>query len=218
MELAEWGMLVGDAIHNLRAALDNLVWALSVQRKRPPAKIPENSRWRHVRFPIRTHDRGYSGPDGYEGRLLWAVDPVLWARFKELQPFERRKADPTHDPLWVLEELWNIDKHRYTLAASPWVKVRTGRRGPSHYLRPKLLDRHRDGPAKTGTELAIVRVRGVPVSDEALEAYMGMYLKISYGIALGRGSPAEGGEVRGTLNGLVDAVLTVLGKFEAEVR
>jgi hypothetical protein len=42
----EWGLLIGDCVHNLRSALDNLCFALAIQRCDPPSDP------RGIYFPV----------------------------------------------------------------------------------------------------------------------------------------------------------------------
>ncbi len=103
----KFGMLIGDVVNNLRAALDNLVWALTDAFSGPPPRNPiPPGQWRQVRFPI------VVDPAKWPTNNLWGVDPRLLAEFKKLQPFDRRQNDPERDEFRILDELWNIDKHR----------------------------------------------------------------------------------------------------------
>jgi hypothetical protein len=52
----EWSAIVGDVVHNLRSALDHLVWQLTLANGHtPPAVIPRGKAgkiWRDIRFPV----------------------------------------------------------------------------------------------------------------------------------------------------------------------
>ncbi|MGZ4282033.1 MAG: hypothetical protein ACXVQ4_08050 [Gaiellaceae bacterium] len=71
------GSIVGDAVNNLRAALDNLVWELGDLDRGPPPPdpIPRGNPWRRVSFPIVLDEtpngehsaRRASGPSGQVG-------------------------------------------------------------------------------------------------------------------------------------------------------
>jgi hypothetical protein len=56
----EWGVIIGDVVHNLRSALDHLVWQLTLANGNiPSAVIPRGKagkKWRDIRFPIYTLD------------------------------------------------------------------------------------------------------------------------------------------------------------------
>lgn len=104
------GTIVGDALNNLRAALDHLVWQLVIANNETPG--------RHSQFPIirdpklwekvthRNHERG-------PGPLKGIVNGL--PEIEALQPYNA--ADPESDPLARLAELSNADKHRVLNAA-----------------------------------------------------------------------------------------------------
>ena len=53
----EWGAIIGDVVHNLRSALDHLVWQLTIAdgHTPPPNPIPKRglgSEWRDIGVPI----------------------------------------------------------------------------------------------------------------------------------------------------------------------
>lgn len=90
---------VGDAIHNLRATLDNLVWGLGQLCGEPPGS--------GIAFPVcespeEFERRGRRSLGNHLSRA--AVDLV-----RSLQPFTM--TDPRRHVLWVLNKLSNQDKH-----------------------------------------------------------------------------------------------------------
>jgi hypothetical protein len=99
--VAEWGVVIGDVVHNLRSALDHLVWGLTLAAGHvPPATI--NGKWRSIAFPIELNDRRNRNeagdPVSWEmdpPRGLWGIDPALRSGFEALQPFAR-KDNPTY--------------------------------------------------------------------------------------------------------------------------
>ncbi len=98
-------IIAGDAVYSLRSALDHVAWQLALTTKDRPNRstcfpivdedIPEKMR----RFQIATRDIPIA-----------AVNEI-----KLLQPYTRGSNYKT-DPLWMLDKLCNIDKHRVTLA------------------------------------------------------------------------------------------------------
>jgi hypothetical protein len=96
---AEICLMVGDAIYNIRAALDQTIWAL--------ARI--NGIPSHTQFPIvevltrKSLERFGSQVSG--------VPDEAFCEIKALQPYHRGDAFKSH-PLWRLNELCNLDKHR----------------------------------------------------------------------------------------------------------
>ena len=95
------GVIAGDAIHNLRSALDHIAWQLALTTTDRPYKrtcfpiVEEDTRENMSRFADVTRDI----PPG-------AVDEI-----KALQPYHRGAAFKD-DWLWKLDTLCNIDKHR----------------------------------------------------------------------------------------------------------
>jgi hypothetical protein len=92
---------LGDFVYNLRSGLDQLAWQLCLSGGGDPG--------RDTMFPIYESDGAKS-----EAMFLKRVkdmppDAVLIIR--ELQPC-KRGADYRKHPLWQLNELGNIDKHR----------------------------------------------------------------------------------------------------------
>lgn len=102
------GVVVGDAVHNLRSALDVAVWQIA-----DLAVLADHGR---LQFPIKsTHGEYRRWAERHElSHRLPEVDQVL----RRLQPFESRTySPPERHPLARLERLSNDDKHRVPLVA-----------------------------------------------------------------------------------------------------
>lgn len=99
----ELGVVIGDIAHNLRSCLDHLIWHLVLKDGGSPT--------RRTMFPIFKARAEYlnrnRGPNMIDGLCAAHITAI-----EELQPYERRKHDPGSDPLWLLSEISNIDKHR----------------------------------------------------------------------------------------------------------
>lgn len=123
----ELGLILGDAIHNIRTALDHTVWALVESNPNRPADAPGS----FTMFPICDTARGYKVQ--LSKRRVDGVIPNAAAIIDKAQPYHRRDAgrDYRRHPLWVLNALENIDKHRrLTLTAN----IGVGRPGDVHYM------------------------------------------------------------------------------------
>ena len=105
----EMGLTAGDVIHSLRAALDNLYWGFALI-KAGSGNYPANAR---ASFPI------YKDKVKRGNRACWDVDGVKLCNavsddvatvMKRLQPFNA--SNPETEYLWVLDRLWNDDKHK----------------------------------------------------------------------------------------------------------
>jgi hypothetical protein len=91
----EWGVLVGEVVHNLRSALDQAVYAASAS----PSRVNE--------FPV------CRNPDDWNKRsskLLKGVPPAAVKIIRSAQPFQQRDVE-RHEFL-LLHGMWNHDKHR----------------------------------------------------------------------------------------------------------
>lgn len=105
-----WPLLVGDCVHNVRCALDHIVYELSGGRM---AEVP-----RYAEFPIfkdktaffQRTKKGKAAPGSGLRKIESVTNPNARTAIRGLQPFQR--PDPLRDLLWILHELNNFDKHR----------------------------------------------------------------------------------------------------------
>lgn len=96
----EWALIIGDAVHNARSALDHLAYALVARDGGTPGD--------HTSFPIA------NGPGGYGDKLRSGMRGARQATrdaIRDLQPW--RGGD---DELWRLHRLDIVDKHRLLVA------------------------------------------------------------------------------------------------------
>lgn len=100
--------LVGEFLHDLRSALDHLAWQLVVEAGNEPN--PEGTH-----FPI-LRERPTSRREGVEAMpsIKGGISSAARALVHEAQPYQWDAAYAKH-PLWILHQLWNIDKHRYVI-------------------------------------------------------------------------------------------------------
>lgn len=96
----KYAVIVGDALQNLRASLDHLVWRLVEANEQTPG--------RNNAFPIKADLTSYrkAAPTSLKG-----VAPRAAALVEQVQPFQAG-ATAKRQPLWVLDALAQIDKHR----------------------------------------------------------------------------------------------------------
>ncbi|WP_139178468.1 hypothetical protein [Janthinobacterium sp. OK676] len=105
--LDEWSLQFGECVHNLRSALDNLVFALARVKCDPPEKPIS------IAFPI-YQDREKFEKDGRKkiNQLPMAAAELI----EKLQPFQRdgshKFGTPERDALVLLQSLSNDDKHK----------------------------------------------------------------------------------------------------------
>ncbi len=121
----EFGVLVGDAVHNLRSALDHIVFGLAVAGG---GKYPPEGKHR-LQYPIELKQRAFEDAEPDRLRNV-SVPAVEW--IESSQPYHHVyrpitvdpgsdlevAAPPEHHPLALLRDLSNQDKHRNVAAAA----------------------------------------------------------------------------------------------------
>jgi hypothetical protein len=103
----EWGVVVGDVIHNLRSGLDHLAYALCLASA--PTEEPPSG----TEFPIFVSEDRFNSRD--RGGGLYKIRGIAQdaqEAIRELQPYLHGEAAKSQS-LWLLQEMSNIDKHRY---------------------------------------------------------------------------------------------------------
>lgn len=121
-----WTLMVGDVVHNLRAALDHLVYAIAIfeaNGQEPPPKADT------LAFPLCDDPDSFTGANGAKRRIASLSDPVR-AAIEGCQPYNRRH--PELPPLLsVLNTLEKTDKHKLLrLAFSSTAQGDIGFTGP----------------------------------------------------------------------------------------
>jgi hypothetical protein len=211
-----WGPVIGDIVHGLRSALDQLIWALSVdyQPGGPPADpIPRNSPWRDIWFPVCLSPQHWSD----QQRKLWAVDPSYVAIIEAFQPFATGQQAPDREPLAVLQELWNIDKHRHlhlvnmTIELMDILSVEPFPGAP--YVEFDVVSKRARGPLVGHAEIG--RARLIPNKQVLAMTLpqMNMDPSIAVDIAFDQGAPAYGGAVLHTLREISQTTQAIVGAF-----
>lgn len=104
--LEHWALLVGDCVHNLRSALDNLVYGLARLKADPPSDP------RGIHFPIFTSKEAFEKSGSVKSTLTQLPDHAA-ELVTAWQPFHRENSDHiAADALNLLHHLSNQDKHR----------------------------------------------------------------------------------------------------------
>jgi hypothetical protein len=118
-------MLLGDFICNLRSALDQLAWGLA---HLDGARVFTEREERQISFLIFKVD-----DSTYRNRLKLFPSTVTSA-IDSFQPYHRGNAF-REDPLWQLNELWTLDKHRAIPINSSSLNVHFPLRGWENFIR-----------------------------------------------------------------------------------
>jgi hypothetical protein len=98
------GLICGDCLQNMRSALDYLIWELVLANEKAPTE--KNM------FPICLKKKSYENAVENLNRLDGVNEKAI-AHIDALQPFQME--NPEGSPLYVLDVLTNINKHRRVL-------------------------------------------------------------------------------------------------------
>jgi hypothetical protein len=165
---------LADCIHNMRAALDHLAYALACQlyQSDPPPNEGNTA------FPITTTTAHFK--NSVHGKIApkRLMPRTLYAALEAVQPHPGRDQ-----ALWVLHELDNFDKHRFlplVVGVAAGHGFHVGSFSGSHFAGPRL------GILKPQTPV----VEYIPAPDTEVD----MHLHFSGAITLAESSPAAGGQ------------------------
>jgi hypothetical protein len=104
----EWGVLSGEIIHNMRSALDNIIYQLVLRAGGSPGK------WNEYPVCTKPPKRGFAttmiGTSKRHGPLAGISHEAI-AIIERTQPYHGGMAEQ----LLVLDALWNIDKHKFLM-------------------------------------------------------------------------------------------------------
>jgi hypothetical protein len=165
----EWGIIVGDAVNNLRSALDQLVYAVAAD--------PTDA----CAFPIYRTERDWTikSPG-----LLWSVPEQIQAFIKSAQPYHLGDRAETH-PFAMLQALDNLNKHRTIpttalVPASARCEV-TSTVGVASRGEVTIKPR---APLEYGTKFAQLKFKP---DDSGLEPHVEMDSHFDFKVSFGRG-------------------------------
>lgn len=194
-----FGLLTGDAIQNLRSALDHLVWQMVLAAGNVPG--------RHTAFPVYDDTVPAKGPRGQIAGITAKAQQAVDA----LNPY--KTGNPA---LWMLDQLNNIDKHRTIFTPFgrygsvdiwPDLKKTLMESGFSDFdFSLPLIPAKTFDPIKAGDDL----YTSLPDAEEQKD------MQFRFEIAISEPGIVEGEPLIATLNNLGDTVkhiLTELSRF-----
>jgi hypothetical protein len=192
----EWSVVIGEAIHGLRTALDHAVFALSSLDGEPPGG---------TEFPIFKDEpmfRNANRPGG-----LWKIRGLSDAAkgvVESVQPFHHSGGEPEIHLLWVLHQLSNADKHRSLNLTSAFLGQGELSLEADGGVTLKGTEIPVGGPVEDGGELARW---SVAVSGEGKVELNG---KIAYGVAFDEAGPAKGEPIKSSFDMLGNGVKSIV--------
>ena len=212
--LLVWGNIIGDVIQNLRSALDHVIFAISFSRA--PSEFRDD---RTTEFPICDDPNTFHRPRRRNRPPLYeirGIPPDAQAVVEGLQPYHRGKGYLSDDPLWILREMSNIDKHR-NIHVTAW---------SAHTISLDITDiaprvrihSHRvrlPGVIESGTVIAEIDITTPRLSKGAMYVEKEFY----FTVAFGQGTPLVGQPANvalGELGLYVEGIVEALGRFVVE--
>jgi hypothetical protein len=201
-----WGVIAGEIVHHLRAALDHLAWQLVLEGGGTPKTGAGGTG-----FPISRTAKEFkaNGRRKVEG----AREDTL-ASIENIQPYQGRDSADGH-LLWVLHQLDIRDKHQVLnlavgIVKSGYVKY-TDPAGKGDGSEFTIGDPNPISPLKDGTE--ILRH---PLGEGTPE--MNVQGQLNFDIAFEQGGPAEGEPLLSTLKVLIDLTDQMITWFRPHFR
>lgn len=197
-----WGIVLGDLIHNLRSALDHMIWQLVLANNRTPG--------RNNQFPIYSHK---PSPDAYGACVKGVADPAK-AKIRKLQPYMRPQR-PEPEPLEIIGFLSNIDKHQTIHAAATIVSQLNHTNfdfTPRGEREATAEIRWNQSVGKPPHQAELVAVRfDPPEADVQFEEHPNIPVSVAFGkgVPVGRSRPAIRPVEFGRLTDLIEAVARV---------
>jgi len=153
----EWGLMIGDTAHNLRSALDHLIFLLA----KPVGEKEEKA----VQFPLFDSPEKW---DNAEGRNVPGVAPGVEALVESLQPYNSGKW-PNTALLGQIQAIDNWDKHRALLTTATSSEI--ARLTTTISANANLVSEERfRGELKPGAILARIKL-GNPVKGDKVSVH-----------------------------------------------
>jgi hypothetical protein len=155
-----FGLVFGDFLHNLRSALDNLVWQLVLVNGCTPSGGTGGNA-----FPICS-----SWPRFVDSMFrLRGVSLEHIAFIEAVQPYSGRE-EPIHEALRIVHHLSNVDKHQIVhqsiaIPAGKEITIQENKTVDGH-PEPVDIDFYERQPMKVGAEVKWGRLRRVEPNTE----------------------------------------------------
>lgn len=130
-----WGLIVGDILGNLRAALDHIAWALAMKHATDQGVTLTEEEKRKVTFPLYITNSKNPFVGGLPKRAFDSLPPAAYSTVETFQPYNRTKW-PELKYLGILDQLVNEDKHRIVTTVRRDVGFRFS--GDDEFMRTRL--------------------------------------------------------------------------------
>jgi len=194
----ELALICGDVVHNLRTALDYVIFQLGIADK---GMVSDESQ-----FPLLLTTPSARDWKSIVNGILGLLSPVHVEEVRRLQPFSDARDNTINVKLGMLSALDNRDKHRL-----PLVVDTAASRGTVSLDKPvrRVQITHQVGdviPIKDDTELFRLKAWGGPIN-------VAIHARIQFGISFGH----ERGPTVLNLRDLANTAAGVIGAFGIDI-
>jgi hypothetical protein len=179
-----FSILAAESVYHLRSALDHLVYQLILHKTKAPPRFnsafPIVGKGRMVKKTWRSAVEEY---EAQTGRLKQDLTADALRLLEDIQPLKRGAAY-AEDPLWILQELNNTDKHRLILLAVQSVaeyRVKVTSRGKSVVVNFSPGQRY-----ERGLEIGRTPFHDPPFDKAQVRAEGDLVLEIAFAKVCGR--------------------------------
>ncbi len=191
----QWAAIVGDIVHNLRAALDHIVFQLIGDPQNEYSEFPSSWKAEHYESSGRGKIKG----------VPVAAETII----QTVQPYQRGDAYHAH-PLYLLNELARRDRHRLLniVGAAARIQQFTIGKGDIHIDRLEIGGPQFVCPLKDGAQIIRLKMTAEPPVD--------VESQFAFEIAFEEIGPAKGQTVVPLLQQLisfVDGIVTIFQRF-----
>ncbi len=198
----EWGVLIGEFVHNLRSGLDHAVYAAAAK----PSHDTE--------FPIFKKRERW---DKYSSAPLYSVPEKARAIIEQAQPYHRT-TDPSLHDLAILHAMWNHDKHRLVHATAlvmgdPGPPIRAIS-GVEEIVKVSYFER----PLEDGVKIANVVLRPTPGLQPKLEMEGYLPMGVAFAEGIDGCKSLKGLHVLGVLQDAYETAWRLIGYIEAATK
>lgn len=168
-----WALVVGDAIHNYRSALDHIFWALP--------RVGGQKAHNMAQFPIATKWEQWTGPT--TTKSLLQLDSEIIGILDWVQPYHR--PNPDFLPLAHLSRLDNHDKHRTVeLMRLSAARIEVRHRDGITYAPGIEYEAFANVPLKVGHKLVHVTISGLGHPQDYVECHLQVDIAFTNGLGV----------------------------------
>ena len=110
--IGELALIIGDAIHNLRSALDHRVWEIVSPH------VPKDGDRKAIQFPVAKSGSPEDIKGAFNNRKIDRAPKEVWIALEKIQPYPGG-----NDDLVLVHDLDVIDKHKLLIPTADYTRI-----------------------------------------------------------------------------------------------